>query len=168
MNIIHNSELAKAVELIERELRLADEQRVNNPAFGALGSIVSDLGAVIDMITDADKMWAELLADPIDNPCEVLGQGGWDGQAWRKAIDGDYLMLRDPAARAEGPVYLIDGVPAWRADDTMSVHARLYAIGSNRIPTGWDVGAGNWPQGPSLMEFSPACWQVWHDFELQP
>lgn len=74
----------------------------------------------------------------------------WDGQAWRKATDGDIIKLRDPDARDDGPQYVIDGVPTFDGDQMTVYCARL-------CPDGMWMAIGT-------RVFNEACWQVWHDF----
>jgi hypothetical protein len=116
---------------------------------------IAELDAALDRINDADVAIAAHNERVVAN-IDFGNEGNWDGACWRNARDGDQIRLRDPQARDNGgPVYVIDGVPAYRADGTLSVRAFLLPA-----PTqSW-----NWPEGNSQLEFSEDCWQVWRDY----
>jgi hypothetical protein len=149
--------IIEVMELIKRQ-----------PIDDYLAEVIDELELAIDHINEADVNVnahnAKVRADAYEatNPRSDYwddGGGNWDAVNWVTARDGDRIVLRDPDGRENGgPVYVIDGVPAWRADGTLSVVAQLISVAGNR----W-----NWPNGPSLMEFAESVWQVWRDFEVQ-
>jgi hypothetical protein len=154
---IHNTNLAKVVELIEGERRILEELINNNSTFDSLRDAWADLADAIDKISGADMEWYEALIDDDGNPAR---DGHLDAVNWTYAATGDYIMLRsqgnsDPF---EGPCYRIVGIPAYRRDeyDTMSVLCELVWAPSHQ-----------WPNGTGQREFAGTVWQAWRDFAVQ-
>lgn len=153
---IHNVNLAEAVDIIEREYRVVEEQRANNPSFDVLFSVMSDLQHAIDLISGADMEWFEALADDESEVLDVFDGMNVDAVNWTTAKQYDYIVLRELNMKAgTGPVYRLISEPAFADDDgnTMTALAELV-----HAPT------TQWPMGTGLLTFDSRGWQAWRNF----
>ena len=81
-----------------------------------------------------------------------------DAVAWTQARDGDYLLLLDPASRANYDVFVIEGVPT-HVDATMHAYTKRVQ-GHEEFPSSYRKAANR--------VFNQAAWQVWRDFTERP
>ena len=87
---------------------------------------------------------------------EFIRDANVDAVGWREAVDGDYLLLRDPNSRAlsMADAYVIDGVPTWDdAGNLVAYSRRVQGHGTE----------GSYRKACNRV-FSCTAFQVWRDF----
>ena len=153
---IHNVELAKAIDIINREAEVVSMLMADNPNDLGLQEAWSQLHQARESIHAADMEWFEALADDEPEVYDVFAGRNVDAINWTTAKAGDYIVLRELYQKAgTGPVYMLVTDPSFKRDegDTMTVIATLIAAPTTQ-----------WPVGTGMLTFDSRGWQAWRDF----